>query len=219
MFKSFIEAFKNLGLYFVLSIALELILVFFGITDGTMMEILLILGNMSIAYILYKILKDKFKGQIEDFKKNYKSYLKIGFKCWFLGYALMILSNLLIISVLGDIAPNESANRDILTEHVFYAICTMIIITPFVEEMLFRLNFKDCFKKKWSFVIATGFIFASLHVVLSLTGLEDLLYIIPYFALGSAFSYMYYETKNIFTSTLMHSMHNLLAVLVILFGI
>ena len=44
--------------------------------------------------------------------------------------------------------------------------------------------------------------------------LVDVLYIIPYGALGGAFALAYYDTDTIFTSMTMHMIHNIVLSLV-----
>ena len=48
--------------------------------------------------LIYIYRKD-FKNYIDDFKKNGESHLRIGFKYWFIGLIIMIISNMLISSL------------------------------------------------------------------------------------------------------------------------
>ena len=62
----------------------------------------------------------------------------------------------------------------------------------------------------------SGLIFASMHVLGMVNSNLDYLYIIPYLGLGSAFALLYYETDNIFTTIIMHSLHNAIAIILYL---
>ena len=92
------------------------------------------------------------------------------------------------------------------------------ICAPINEELTFRKSFKEIFPSKWVFVIMSGLIFGSLHVASYIETFSDIIYLIPYSALGIAFAILYYKTDNIFSSITMHSIHNLLATLLVLLG-
>ena len=57
-----------------------------------------------------------------------------------------------------------------------------------------------------------------LHIISYITSPIDLVYLIPYSALGIAFALLYHKTNNIFSTITMHAMHNLLAVILYLLG-
>ena len=185
-----------------------------------MTNIFYIVESTVILGIVTFIVKDKLKGQAKGFKDNFKKYFPTILRYWLVGFALMMITNLLInVFVLNGIAPNEAANRTILTRYPVYSILSMCVIGPITEELLFRLNFKGSIKKRVPFILITGIIFGSLHVLLSLSSLTDFLYIIPYSCLGIAFGTIYYDTKNIYSSILAHTFHNTLSIIVILLGI
>ena len=95
---------------------------------------------------------------------------------------------------------------------------TSALIAPIIEEIIFRLNFKDVFKNKNMFIIFTGVLFGALHLMSS-TSLIELVFIIPYSCLGIAFSKIYAETENVFPSIIMHILHNSFTLLIILGGL
>ena len=92
------------------------------------------------------------------------------------------------------------------------------ICAPINEELTFRKSFKEIFPSKWVFVIMSGLIFGLLHITSYIETFSDIIYLIPYSALGIAFALLYYKTDNIFSSITMHSIHNLLATLLVLLG-
>ena len=101
----------------------------------------------------------------------------------------------------------------------------MCIIGPFIEELVFRASFRKAFKKKYTFAITTSLIFASLHVLngfetLTITNMLEnwtqFLFLLPYGSLAFFFASAYYDTDNIFTSTIAHCFHNTLSVLLVL---
>lgn len=171
------------------------------------------LGFMLIICFLYKdTLLDNFKKYFHDFQTNFET----SFKYYFLGVIIMIISNYLIYFFFkGASANNEEAIRSMIKLYPAYMVFSVSIYAPIIEELIFRKSIKDMVMiwgdnkiTKYIYIIASGLIFASLHVIGSVTSSLDYLYIIPYSALGLAFSSLYYKTDNIFSSISMHMLHN-----------
>ena len=71
------------------------------------------------------------------------------------------------------------------------------------------LSYKSkVFNNKYAFVAISAILFGLVHTLADLSNLLNLLYIIPYGALGLGFALMDYETKSTFTSIVMHMIHN-----------
>ena len=101
----------------------------------------------------------------------------------------------------------------------FYSIASMCFIAPFLEELLFRYNFKYI-TNKYVYVILTGIIFALMHVIFSLSEVSELLYIIPYSMLGFALGMIYKKCDdNLYSTIFTHMLHNTFTVIVIMFGL
>lgn len=156
---------------------------------------------------------------IEDFKKFQKDNVNIAIKNWLCGLGVMIISNIFISFIVGNIAANESANRELLNNFPLINMIIMIVIGPFIEEITFRLSFKEAFSKWYTFALTTGLFFGFVHILASITpGFNplELLYIIPYGALGFFFAKAMFETDNIYTSYIAHFIHNSLCILLIM---
>ncbi len=168
---------------------------------------------MFIYFIL--IYRKKLIENIMNFKiKDIGKVLII----FILGLSLMMLSNYIInyLIIPNGISNNELGNRELLNNNkIIYSILLCFII-PIIEEIVFRLELKNCIKNKYLYLILSSLIFSLLHNI-SDTKLIELLYIIPYFILGFTFSYTYYKTDNIYYSMISHSLNNLISVIVILF--
>lgn len=188
-----------------------------GAIDAT---IFLIIDSLICLIGLAFMLKDKLKGQWTEFKKDFKNKIKKTVKYFLIGLGLMLLVNLIInVLILKELPPNEQANREILNARPLFSIIYMCIMAPLSEELLFRLNFKDVFKKKWGYVLATGIFFGALHVLSGEPSWTMLVYLVPYSILGMTFSYIFFETDNIYSSILAHMFNNAFAVATILLGI
>lgn len=156
--------------------------------------------------IYKKNLKEKFK----DFKSNFESYLDKYIRIWLFGIFLMSFANVLISLVTkNDMSNNEEAIRNITDILPIYSIISTCIYAPIVEELAYRKTIGDIFtNKKYLGIIIGGLMFGCAHVIGTYTSITDLLYIIPYGILGSAFMYIYYDSNNIFTTISLHFMHN-----------
>lgn len=169
----------------------------------TFLSDLIILIILGITY--FKDLKKDFI----DFKKRTMEILDTGFKWWLIGLLIMVVSNVIIgLFIPKAEAGNEEAVQTIIKSSKILSVIAVGIIAPFVEELVFRKSFRELIKNDVLFIIISGLVFASLHVVLSLNSLWDLFYIIPYLGLGCSFAYAYTKTNNIYTTIIVHMFHN-----------
>ena len=112
------------------------------------MEVILV---VVFTLMNFKRLKQDYK----DFNKNFKEYLKLGLKYWALGFIIMGVSNTIISNfITNNIAANEETNRLLLLNYPVYSVLAMTVMGPYIEELVFRANFRDAFNKT-SFIIFT----------------------------------------------------------------
>lgn len=168
-----------------------------------------LMGNTITCLIMIYIYRKTLIKDLKAFKDNFSNLIEKGIKYWLIGLVAMMISNIMISFVLsGQLANNEENVRNLLNTTPIIAFLMTAILAPITEELVFRKAFLSVFKDKWAFVLISGIIFGSLHVVLSLDSIFQLLYLLPYCSLGIAFSYMYYETKNIMVPIIIHMVHN-----------
>ena len=212
-----VKAFSNFIIYMVLQVGLSMLLGRLILSsDHTMKSAIYIGIEIVTLLVLCLINRKKLLKDFKDFDKNYKKYLAIGFKAWIIGFVVMCVSNLLINTfVLSNIASNEQVDRLIIDLFPLYSVISMIFIGPFIEELAFRLGFKQYIKNKALYYILSVTLFAGMHVLNSIENPLELLYFIPYGALAVSFSYTLDKTDNIFTTTVVHTLHNLFAIIVI----
>lgn len=159
--------------------------------------------------ILFYVFREQFKKNFKDFKNNFKSYMKKYMQYWALAFSLMLISNAIIITLFPtSIATNQEIVNSNLMVAPFYMVVSAVIFAPFLEETIFRLGFRYIFKTDTLFIIASGLVFGSLHVVSSYQNLVDLIYIIPYSIPGFVFAYTLVKSKNIFIPISLHLFHN-----------
>lgn len=168
-----------------------------------------ILASLVLVVIVILIYRKYLKEKIVDYKNNFSKYFDIGITYWFIGLLIMAISNLTIANFTPvHQANNETLIRETLKQAPILSFISASFIAPFLEEMLFRKSLCDIFKKPIFKILVSGFIFGFLHVIFSIKTPWDLLYIIPYGALGVAFAVSLNKTDNIFVPMTFHILHN-----------
>ncbi len=176
-----------------------------------------ILIDLILLIVFLLIFRKIIIPQFEDFLKNKKSYISKYLKYYLIGLMIMIVSNA-IINIFISMPINEEGNRQLLANLPVYSFITMVIISPIVEELMTRVYLKDAFKHQIIYVLLSGLIFGSLHMISIGNNLLQLLYIIPYGALGCALAKIYADANNIWVNIFYHSLHNLICILLIFIG-
>ena len=177
--------------------------------------IALIINDSIYAVTVILLFKKEIINGLKDLKKNFTSRILISVNCWLLGCIIMSLSSIIIDLISGQsVSNNESLVRQSITIAPLYMLFTCSVIAPILEEMVFRNSLHGLIKKKWIFIIISGLCFGLLHVISSYKTAFDLLYIIPYGAMGCCFAYLLTKTENITLPILIHMIHNSILVLV-----
>lgn len=184
-----------------------------------------------LDYVIYSLICDLiflfvivlcyYKSLIKDFKPFFKDFLKnleTSFKYYLIGIAVMITSNLIINLLLENgISTNENTIRNYITISPLLMGIEISLYAPIAEELLFRKSFREVINNKVLYVLISGLVFGLLHVI-STDGLIKFLYLIPYSSLGIAFAYTYQKTNNIYSTIVMHSIHNTFTFILLLIG-
>ncbi len=172
-------------------------------------------SNICLLIILIIIYRRELIKEFKLFKKNLLENLDTGIKYWLIGLLVMMISNIIITYILGlNQAQNEQAVQKMINKMPIMMLITAGFIAPITEEITFRKTFKNMFLNKYLFIILSGLVFGSMHVITSYSNPLELLYIIPYGSLGMTFATMYYKTDTIYTSISMHMLHNTILTLV-----
>lgn len=180
-----------------------------------------LIGTAFFALIILIVFYSMFKEKIKDYFSNFLKYFKTSLKYWALGLVVMIISNLLLSFIFTGIAANEELNRNFVLGNPLFGFFSIVLIAPFVEEMIFRFGLRKLTGKSKYFPLISAIAFGVPHILAGINsplGIDDLLqflYVIPYGALGYAFGYIYNKTDNIFTSMTAHAIHNFMCFVVI----
>ena len=205
--------------YFIFSycqlLPLKLLGVDYAKMSLTSRVIYLLVTELIYLLILFWVYRKRFIEDFKDFKSNFKPYTRKYMEYWALSFALMLISNFIIVSLFpNSVATNqEIVNSNIMIAPI-YMIIASVIFAPFLEETIFRLGFREIFKNDTLFIIMSGLVFGGLHVISSYTNLINLIYIIPYSIPGFIFAYTLVRSKNIFVPIGLHFFHNAIMMIV-----
>ena len=176
--------------------------------NNIMKSLCLVLYELFIVAIVIYAYKDELAQCFKKFK--IKEFFKKYFKYWFLILLLMVVSNSIItIFTKADTSNNQEIIMDSLKVLPIYILASTIIIAPILEEMVFRFCIKKIIPKpSIIYILVSGLLFGTMHVILTMTDITDLLFIIPYSIPGIVFAYLYDKTDNIFVPMSIHFIHN-----------
>lgn len=181
--------------------------------SGSMSVMLSAFSSCVMVFILFFMYRKELTREWKIFKDNWDDNLYIGVKCWAAGLFVMLVANMVINMLSNGIAGNEETVQSMISSLPWLMLISAGILAPLNEEIIFRKCFRNVINNKWVFVIASGFVFGLMHVVGNVSNWVDILYIIPYGALGAAFAVSYDKTDTIFTPITFHMLHNIVLVI------
>lgn len=134
------------------------------------------------------------------------------------GFALYYAANIFSAVIMELLNATEGSLNEAAIESMFNAnplnlialFLSLVVITPIVEETVFRKGLYHLFSNKFGDIAAiliSGLVFGFLHVA----GWGDYINIIPYAAMGLALSFMYYYSgKNLYVVIAIHMINNMI---------
>lgn len=169
-----------------------------------------LLFNFVFMFIVIYIYKDKLGQYCNNVKKKLKSNVFMSLKIFFVGLIIYVSLNIFFEIINIPALSNSSMVIEIFEKiPVIYAL-VMLFYYPIIEEIIFKMSFKEIFNNKWSFIILTGVFNALFQIVFSFSNLTDLLYLIPCSAFFCSLSYVYYKTDNIIYPIFLRMCYNLI---------
>lgn len=179
------------------------------------------IGNVIYLIGLIIYFRKMFKEKLKDYFKNFTNYFGKSLKYWGIGLLVMIVTNLILNYLVfpGQIANNEEVNRTYLEMNKIIGFIQIVFMAPLVEEMIFRFSIRKITDHKKWFPIISALVFGLPHALTGITTPLELLYTIPYGALGYAFAALYNDTDNIWTNISMHMLHNAVVYIIIILAL
>ncbi len=162
-----------------------------------------------LIYIFLEVLITDLKDFFKHFFKNI-SLIVYGY------FILIIFSNVaqMILNLLNsEPAQNQATIEQILSGGYILPMAIMtVILAPICEELIFRKSIYSFFKNDTISLWVSSLTFGLIHVLQG-----DFINIISYASSGLAFGIVYNKSnRNIFVTILLHSLSNLLSLMVLL---
>lgn len=165
--------------------------------------------------ILFLIYKDELIDEFKNLSKKDIKYVVINI---FSIIFIMSLSNAISYAFLKDKLILNS-NNDILSfaysKDVFNMI-RLIILSPFMEEVVFRKNIRVIVKNDIYFILFSGLILGTLYIVSEGFTIIGIISSLSYILVGFMLSYSYTKTNNIYINIISRILYNLLVVVLVL---
>lgn len=186
-----------------------------------------VLVSGCFVVMFYSILKE----DIIKFKNSWKKNLIIAV-CSFV--VMFVLNEL--VSYLFEVLnlPTSSSNQDFIVNALgndtcIYVLISVVILAPFVEEVIFRKLLFGAIKYNTKLgnaitIILSTIIFSLIHltseITLVLNDISNFKYLVAFFlyaplAFVLSFSYSY-SSDNVFTAIIVHMLNNLMSVILIM---
>ena len=179
-----------------------------------------ILIDVTVILIAFLLFKKEITKEWKDFKKNKNEYFKKYFKYWFVIVGANLLLNSIVLGINGgQIANNQDLVNKLLEKSPIIMFINATLVGPILEELVFRFSFRKIFKNDVAFILASGLVFGAFHVLPSLTGMSDLLYLASYSVPGFVFAYVYKKSKNIYNTMFIHAFHNGITLSIAILGL
>lgn len=157
------------------------------------------------------------KNDLSMFIKHKNKYIPFVLRRYFMMIGIMIVVAIPIVFLnSGKVSTNQQVLNDMFKKVPIVTLLLSTLYAPFVEENIFRLSLSKILKNKTIFIIVSGFLFGTLHMIDKFISFYDLLYIFQYSALGICLAKAYSDSKNIFVSISMHFIQNFIAAMLIL---
>lgn len=190
-----------------------------------MFILLMLFSNALTLLILLIINRQYLKIKLAQIKESISKTIVSGIK----GYIVIIVVNsiLSIILMLLKINAGEPQNQQAITAIInnstfFLSLLTIGLITPILEEIIFRMSFmgvliKDRPSKNWLFYILAALLFALMHehnIIFNFSS-DSLALFLTYFGSAMVLSGVYKLTKhNIGSTSITHILNNSIAIII-----
>ena len=192
-----------------------------------------LIGELTVVAIVALIFRKYIKSMFNHFIQNkcYKWYL-IGIGILYGGN--IVYSVLLEMLQLTSTSTNQDAVNEVIYNMPFVGFLFVVVAAPLFEEIIFRFGVFRAFthgnqKKAIIGLVLTTIIFAGVHMIATVQEvwadpaapnyevLKSDLLSLPVYLIGAfGLTFVYYKSKNIMTSMLVHMTYNGLAFLAIL---
>lgn len=206
--------FKTFATYIGLTVILNMIFEsYFDTNNVFVFSFVNVLIYCIIIFVIFFIHRSELKEMLFDYKNIWNKNIKKNLITWVIGFIFMMIFNYIILKLLpGQLNSNEVMVRELYEKYIISSILINAFLAPVLEELVFRLGL-NLINNKYIYFIVSSLIFGFFHTFGSIKELVDILYILPYFSLGMAFAIVYRRSENILDSIIIHSLHNIVTLI------
>ena len=202
--------------YLFWSVFLQLPLNLFNIRlSSNMMALYEFVFTFLLLILIFMMYKQEL---IKEFKFNKKiKYIFINTVAIFM---IMGISNMISYSILGDnvVSKVNNSGLSIIDTKNLLMIIRLLVLTPIIEELVFRKSVRTVVNNDIFFVIFSGLFLGSLYVIAQTLSFVGLISSISYILVGIYLSISYVKTNNIYINIFSRILYNLLMLVIILWS-
>ncbi len=165
-----------------------------------------------IAFLSYK------SELIDEFKKLDKKSIKLVIKNFIVIFIIMNFFNILSYLILDDniVMSLNNFGISIIKTNNLFLIIRLIIISPIIEEFIFRKSVRKIIDNNMFFILFSGLLLGFLYVLVQVPSIIGILSSLSYIFVGLYLSYIYTKTNNVYINILSRIIYNLLIIMVVL---
>ena len=173
---------------------------------------LTLLFYMLFVLLIIYLYKDTFKNDFKDLKENKKKYIKSILINVVLIFAVMIITNALIV-ILLDIKETSENDYSLLTMFKKSPLALILLTSvyyPLVEGVIFRKSVRDIIDNKWTFIIFSSVFYFFFNIAYTSLSLNSIITSLCYLFSMMILSNYYYKSNNFTASVIVMMIYNLI---------
>ncbi len=216
--KKYNKLIRGIGVFLLYILVPEILNMFLpSLTSSNWRELLCRFMFMFLLLLLFcYIYREDLIKDIKTFKKN--ALKNIG-KAFFYSF-LIIIGLALISTIIYKIYPdfgytNSNIIRSLFSKSFILMLFYVFGITLLTEQIVFRKVFKDILQNKYFFIIFSSLIYGIFQIGYNITGINDLLSIIPFAYTGIILSVSYEKSNTIVMPCLVYLIYDLLQLIML----
>lgn len=177
------------------------------------------LYEFAITFMFLVIIFLSYKDElIKEFKSLKKKDVKKIFINLFIMTFIMIIFNIvssILLKGFSVLSVNQSS-LNIIESGNALLIVRMVILSPIIEELIFRKNIRAIIDNDKFFIIFSGLLLGLLYIISQSLTLMGVISSLSYIFVGVYLSYSYTKTNNIHINIISRILYNLIMMVVIL---
>lgn len=165
--------------------------------------------------IIFLSYKDELIKKIKDLKKKDIKKILINLVVMIFIISVSNIISWLILKKFTVLSVNNNSMQIIKSQNLLL-IARMVIISPIIEELIFRKNIRSVIDNDKFFIIFSGLLLGLLYIISQSLSLAGILSSLSYIFVGLYLSYSYTKTNNIHINIISRILYNLIMMVVIL---